>query len=163
MRLIWMLLFACALSGCAMLQDRIGDRSEGCEFGNNPGLELLDSDATDCGNAGGDSLAELRGMQNCAKKALGTNKPLRFAMSKGGIDYFRCYAIVRRSDRTLWYLQWSVDISYEPDDPRRGPSLFPQKCRSVSFPELTRESATFFEPQDCKADVVGYRQANRAQ
>jgi hypothetical protein len=163
MRLIplkrFLLLLACSLSSCAMLQDQERERSYGCEMSHHLGVELIGQDATDCGDAGGSSLGEMRRMQNCAKKALNANKPLRFAMSQGGIDYFRCFAMVRRRDQSLWYLQWNLDASFESDDPRQGPNLFPQRCQSVNFPELTSASWIYFEPQDCKADVEAYERA----
>jgi hypothetical protein len=154
-----LLLLACSPCGCATLQNQERERSYGCEMSQYLGVELIGQDATDCGDAGGHSLGEMRTMQNCAKKALNANKPLRFAMSQGGMDYFRCFAVVRRNDRSLWYLQWNLDLSFESDDPRHGPNLFPQRCRSVNFPELTSASWIYFEPQNCKADVEGYERA----
>ena len=116
-------------------------------------VEFSDADAIDCGILNSYSFRPERNKAlACARQAISSGKAFRFGYGAIGDDAGYCKLSLRKSDGSLWAVNFDYDLSYSSDDPRHGPILYVARCTEVSLKPQDGIKGHFFGMSGCAPD-----------
>ena len=124
----------------------------------NLAVDFSGADATDCGVLNSYSFRRERNKTlACARQAISSGKAFRFGYGAIGDDAGYCKLSLRKSDGSLWSVNFDYDLSYGAEDSRRGPILYVARCTGVSLDPQDGVKGHFFGMSGCVPDQEAWQ------